>query len=315
MTSHPPHQTLGIVFILIGVFGISFNDVLVKYLSGDYPLHQIVFTRSALGILISLAIVQFEGGFGILKTKQPGLHAVRGLMLVTANMTYFAALAAMGLAEATALFFVAPLLITVLSVPILGEKVGPLRLGAVMVGFLGVLIMQRPWAGSDALGVSRIVLLLPIIAAFTYALNQILTRKLGVASKASALAVYIQGMFIIVSLGFYVIAGDGRFAEGVTNPSWQFLFRAWIWPADSDLWVFAALGVNAGLIGYCLSQAYRLSNAAIIAPYEYLGLPLAVLFGFFVFDEFPSNHVWPGMALIVGAGVFVFFRERQNARS
>ncbi|MEP4247826.1 DMT family transporter [Tateyamaria sp.] len=306
--------SLAILFVLIGVFCISINDLLIKQLSGGYPLHQIVFARSGIGILFTLLIVQYEGGFGILRTKRPGLHALRGILIVVANMTFFLALAVLPLADATALFFAAPLFITLLSIPILGEKVGPLRLSAVAVGFAGVIIMQRPWAGSESLEVNRIVLLLPVLSALTYAMNQLLTRKLGVASKASAMAVYIQTAFIVVSVLFFVVAGDGRFADQATNASVVFLLRAWVWPADSDLWVFVGLGVNSAIIGYCLSQAYRLADAATVTPFEYIGLPLAVLWGFVVFGDLPVAEVWIGIALILGSGLFVFLRERHKAR-
>ena len=305
---------LAILFVLVGVFCISINDLLIKELSGGYPLHQIVFARSGIGILFSLLIVQYEGGFGILRTTQPWLHTFRGILIVIANMTFFLALAVLPLADATALFFAAPLFITLLSVPVLGERVGPLRLAAVAIGFAGVVIMQRPWASSDTLEVSRIVLLLPVLSALTYALNQLLTRKLGVTSKASAMAVYIQATFVVVSLMFFVVAGDGRFADGASNGSVVFLLRAWVWPADSDIWVFIGLGINSAIIGYCLSQAYRLADAATVAPFEYVGLPLAVFWGFMVFGDVPVIEVWVGIALILGSGLFVFLRERHKAR-
>jgi len=305
---------LGILFVLVGVFCISINDLLIKQLSGGYPLHQIVFARSGIGILVSLLIVQFEGGWGILRTRHPWLHTTRGLLIVVANMTFFLALAVLPLADATALFFAAPLFITLLSIPILGERVGPLRLTAVAVGFAGVLIMQRPWANPGALEVNRLVLLLPVLSALTYALNQLMTRKLGVESKASAMAVYIQATFIVVSLMFFAVAGDGRFAEGATNGSVVFLLRAWVWPEGTDIWVFVGLGLNSAIIGYCLSQAYRLADAATIAPFEYVGLPLAVVWGFVVFGDLPVIEVWIGIALILGSGLFVFLRERQKAR-
>jgi S-adenosylmethionine uptake transporter len=219
------------------------------------------------------------------------------------------------LADATALFFAAPLFITLLSIPILGEKVGPLRLGAVVFGFIGVIIMQRPWEGVDTLGASRVILLLPVVAALTYALNQLLTRKLGVQSKASALAVYIQATFIIVSIGFYLIAGDGRFAQRSDNASIQFLLRAWVWPDQSDYWLFAVLGLNAAIIGYGLSQAYRMADAATVAPFEYIGLPLAVFWGWMIFSDLPVLEVWIGIAMILASGVFVFLREAQKKRT
>jgi S-adenosylmethionine uptake transporter len=289
--------------------------MLIKQLSGGYPLHQMVFTRSIIGIMFSLIFVQMEGGWGILRTNQPGLHVLRGLLIVTSNMTFFVALAAIPLADATALFFAAPLFITLLSIPILKENVGPLRLTAVIFGFLGVLIMQRPWEDVDTLGTSRLILLLPVVAALTYALNQLLTRKLGVKSKASALAVYIQGTFVVVSIGFYIVAGDGRFAEGSNNPSIQFLLREWIWPAQNDLMLFGCLGFASAVIGYALSQAYRMADAATVAPFEYIGLPLAVLWGWLIFSELPAWEVWMGIAMILASGVFVYISEAKNKRT
>jgi S-adenosylmethionine uptake transporter len=305
---------VGIAFILAGMVSISVNDMLIKQLSGAYPLHQMVFIRSAIGIVFSLMLVQMEGGWQILKTQRPALHALRGILLVISNMTYFTALAVLPLADATALFFAAPLMITLLSIPFLGEKVGAMRLSAVAVGFAGVIIMQRPWVGSDALEVNRIVLLLPVLSALTYAINQVLTRKLGVTSKASALAVYVQGMFILASLVFGLAAGHGRYAEGVTNDSLIFLLRAWVWPGDGDWLPLIGLGLNSAIIGYCLSAAYRAADAATVAPFEYIGLPLAVFWGWAIFSELPTWEVWLGMALIIGSGLFVFVREQQKAR-
>ena len=128
------------------------------------------------------------------------------------------------------------------------------------------------------------------------------------------MAVYIQATFILVSLLFFVVAGDGRFADGATNRSVIFLLRAWVWPAEPDMWVFAGLGLNSAIIGYCLSQAYRLADAATVAPFEYIGLPLAVFWGFAVFGDLPVFEVWIGIALILASGLFVFLRERHKAR-
>lgn len=303
-----------IAFVLFGVLCISLNDMLIKQLSSGYPLHQIVFFRSFIGILVSFIFLHFEGGLPALRTDQPHLHILRGFLVVIANMSFFLALAVIPLADATALFFAAPLFITLLSIPLLGEKVGPLRLGAVFVGFIGVVIMQRPWEPAEALTVSRAVLLLPVLAALTYALNQLMTRKLGVKAPASTLAIYIQATFLVVSIGFFLVAGDGRFVTETTNSSLEFLLRAWVWPAPQDQWALLGMGVNGALIGYCLSQAYRLADAATVAPFEYIGLPLAVFWGLVIFGDLPTWEVWTGIALILASGLFVFFRERSKAR-
>ncbi len=304
---------LAIIFIVLAMTCISINDMLIKLLSSDYPLHQMVFLRSAIGIVFSLVILQFEGGFGLLRTSQIWLHLLRGLCIVGANMAFFAAIAVIPLADATALFFVAPLFITILAVPFLGERVGPRRLGAVVFGFLGVLIMLRPGEIAPEPAPDWRILLLPIAAAFGYACMQILTRKLGVASKASAMAVYLQGTFIAVSLIFWAIAGDGRFAEGLESKSAIFLLRAWTWPSDEDWLPFLLLGSMSAVIGYALSQAYRLADAATIAPFEYTALPLSIFWGWVMFGHFPDRWVLSGIAMIAAAGIYVFMRERKKS--
>lgn len=306
------NPAVGIGFILIGTVAISVNDMLIKLLSGGYPLHQMVFTRSVIGIIFSLMLVQLEGGWRILLTKTPGLHLLRCTTLVIANLTFFTALAVLTLAEATAIFFIGPLLITLLSIPVLGEKVGPLRLGAVVVGFIGVLIMTRPWQSGETREVSLLIYLLPIVAAFAYAITQVLTRKLGTTTKASVLSTYLQALFIVVSLGFWVVAGDGRYAEGLESESLVFLLRAWVWPEGSDLYLFLGLGLNTAIVGYALAQAYRQADAATIAPFEYLGLPLAVFWGWSLWGELPDAVVSLGILLVLGSGLFVFLRERQK---
>jgi len=306
--------SLGIALILVGMVAMSINDMLIKMLSGDYPLHQIVFTRSIFGLFFSLILVRVEGGFAILRTRHPFLHTLRGLLIVVSNMTYFTALAVMPLANTAALFFIAPLMITLLSIPFLGETVGPFRLGAVIVGFVGVLVMLQPWEGENDFGVSRIVLFLPVIAALTYALNQILTRKLGVTTKASAMVVYLQATFILVSILFWIFAGDGRYAVGLDSKSLVFLLRAWQWPNQTDIQYFVGLGVISSFVGYSLSQAYRVADAATVAPFEYIGLPLAVFWGWLFWAELPDFMATIGILLITGSGLFVFLREKIRAR-
>ncbi len=308
---------LGIVLIVIGMACVSVQDVLIKQLAGDYPLHQIVFARSAVAIVFSFAFIHWEGGLTALKTDTPGLHLVRALLVVLANMTYFAALAVMPLADATALFFVAPLFITLLSIPILGEPVGPRRLIAVVVGFCGVVVMMRPGFGGEAEESSVVgaVLILPVLAALFYALNQMMTRRLGIKAPASAMAIYIQGTFLIVSTLFFLTAGDGRFALGSQNESVQFLLRSWRWPQAGDEWLFLGCGLTSAIVGYCLSQAYRIADAASVAPFEYVALPLAVFWGWLIWDDLPDAWAAVGMALILGAGIYVFVREQIRGRS
>ena len=229
-------------------------------------------------------------------------------------MCYFAALAVIPLAEATALFFVAPLFITLLSIPFLGEQVGPRRLFAVLIGFAGVLVMLWPSISQSSGAPTVVVASLPVAAALAYAAMQILTRRLGVTAKASAMAMYIQGAFILIGLGFWLIAGDGRYASGEENPSLRFLLGPWLWPEGNDIYLFAGCGLASAVIGYSLSQAYRSANVAVVAPFEYIALPLAVFWGWVIWKDLPDAWTSGGILLIVGSGLFVYLREKQRGQ-
>lgn len=302
---------LGILCMSVGMLGISLNDMTIKALSGDYPLHQLVLIRSVLGLGVTLAILRFEGGLAALRVLRPGLHAIRALFVVFANSAFYAAIVAMPLATASSIYFVAPLFVTLLAIPVLGEAVGPRRILAVLAGFAGVLVILGPELGSTA-GLGWVVVL-PVLAAAGYASMSVLTRKLGATAPASVLSFWIQAAFIVAGLGFFVMAGDGRFAEGDNvSESARFLLRAWVWPGAEDLWIFGSLGLIAGTVGYTMSQAYRLAAASTVAPFEYMLLIYSLIWGWTVFGEWPAPTVFAGATIIVASGVYIVLRERRG---
>ena len=298
---------LGALCAAISVIFFSINDVAIKFLSGGYALHQVVLIRSVIGLLVILLIIApLTNGWAIARTKKLKMHMLRGLCVVFANMTFFLGLAAMPLADAVAIFFISPLVITLFSVLFLGEVVGPRRWTAIAVGFVGVLIMMRP--GTAAFQLASV---LPLAAAFCYAGIHIITRRIGGTESAATMAFYIQLMFIVVGVSFGLIVGDGRFG-GQSDPSLAFLFRAWSWPVSGDYPIFLIIGVGIGVGGYLISQAYRVAEASYVAPFEYLALPMSVVWGMLVFDEFPNGWDYFGMALILGAGLFTVWREART---
>jgi S-adenosylmethionine uptake transporter len=307
-TAPAPNNLGGIYTILVGMVVITLQDSAIKWMSPNYALHQIMLSRAVLALFISLGLMRYEGGFHLFRTKFLGWHLARGMLIVIANMTFFLAVAAMPLAEAVAIFFVAPLFITVMSIPILGEKVGPRRLAAVLVGLVGVIVVMRPGQG-----IFQWVALLPVVAALSYASMQMLSRKLGETDRASTMAFYIQVTFITVSLAIGLGIGDGRFA-GTDNSSLDFLLRAWRVPEAKDIWLFVWCGISSGFGGYLLGQAYRLGEAAIVAPFEYVALPLAVSWGYLVWGDLPDRTAFAGMALILGSGLYVLYRENVRGR-
>jgi len=297
--------TLGALCAVGASAAFTMNDMAVKALSGDYALHQVILIRSTVGMILTLALIMpLTGGWHQIRTARPAMHLLRGAFIVIANMSFFTALATMPLADATAIFFVSPLILAVLSVLILGETVGPRRWLAIGVGLVGVLVIIRPGGASFTL-----VSLLPLLAAACYAANHIMTRVLGLKDSAATLAFYIQLTFFSVSLAVGLAIGNGRLDSGVHGPALEFLTRAWIWPPMADWGVLLLTGVGSAMGGLLISQAYRMCEAALVAPLEYVALPMAIIWGFFVFGDLPDRIAWIGITLILASGLYMIWRE------
>jgi len=294
---------IGILCAIGAATAFSLNDMAIKFLSGDYPLHQIVFVRASIGLIITLVVfAQLEGGVK-LRTKWPLHHAIRAGLLVTANILFFTSIATMPLADATAIFFVSPLLITGMSVIFLKEVVGPRRWICVFIGLIGVVIIVGP--GRESFQIASI---LPALAALCYGATHMMTRRLRGTESAATMAIYIQVAFVIFAGGFGLIAGDGSFLT-TDHPSLVFLLSAWTWPPTADFAVMAATGVASATGGYLITQAYRLSEAGLVAPFEYLALIFAIFWGYTIWGEVPTAVVAAGMTLVLGSGVYLAVRE------
>ena len=302
-------KLLGISCIILAHVFFTTQDMAIKFISGDYALHQVMMTRSIVAILFTLLIfVPIDGGFKYLRTQRLGLHLLRGFGIVIANLCFFTALISMPLAEVKAIFFIAPLLITALSVFLIGEKVGLRSWVAVLVGLLGVIIMLRP--GSEFFNPASI---LPLVAALAYALVQIMTRKIGENEKASTMAFYIQLNFVAVSGLMGLIFGDGHLADP-SQPTLNYLFRPWTVPSWGDGMIIIGIGLINGLAAYFISQAYRISKAGIVAPFEYVALPCSIFWSITVFGDWPDTVSWLGIVLIAGAGLFIAYSETVQGR-
>ena len=300
---------LSIIYIILAQIFFTTLDMAVKFVSDDYALHQITLIRAIVSILFTLIIlVPLDGGYKYLLSKRLGLHLMRGFGIVVANLCFFTALVTIPLAETTAIFFIAPLLITALSVFLIGEKVGLRSWIAVFVGFLGVIVMFRP-----DLGIFNAAYLLPLLAALVYSLVQIATRILGEAEKASKMVFYIQLNHLFFSGVMGLIFGDGNLADQ-SKPVNYYLFRAWTIPNWQDLMIMLGIGLLGGMGAYFLSNAYRISKAGIIAPFEYVSVPFAIFWSITIFGDWPDIVSWLGIVLITGAGLFVVYSETIQGR-
>ena len=295
---------LSIICILCAAIAFSSNDVLIKVLSGDYALHQLVAVRALIALIITVAIFAPKEGVRIIyKANHPYILIIRGFLYLTANLMFFLGIVVVPIAEATAVFFVAPLFVTVFSIIFLREKVGARRWLAVALGSLGVLLVVQP-GGSNF----QVALLFPLGAAVALAFANVLTRKLGITESAATMTIYVHVIFIIVCLLIGLAIGDGRFS-GSANPSTEFLFRSWRIFSFEDFLKISASGVLIAAAVYLVAQAYRLSEASLIAPFEYVSLINVLFWGFIIWGEIPNLYAWVGIILIVCAGVFIAVRE------
>ena len=292
----------GILLLVTAIFVFSIQDVIIKLMSSDYAVLEIVVIRSVFTVPIVLTITYYSGGFGQLKTKVLGIQIVRGFMMFLAYIFFFLALAALPYSLTVALFFSGPLFITALSVPILGEKVGWRRWLAVLVGFGGVLTIIRP--GGDSFDFATI---LAVTAAFTYAISIILTRKMD--DSAPSMATYTTAVYLTSSVILSPIFASLELSS--THPSVQFLTKAWTMPRWQDVLLIFGIALCWGVGMVMLSAAYTGTAVAILAPFEYFSIFYGLVFGYIFWREIPTVLMMVGVTLIVGSGLFIIYRENQ----
>ncbi len=285
MTGTQDRVGLGIAAILIGMFTVSIMDALAKWLGESYPIAELVFFRSLFALLpVFFILWQQRSGFAALKPRWRLGHFLRAVLSLGALFTFFTGLRYLPLAEAISIAFAAPLFVTALSVPILGERVGPRRWAAVVIGFLGVLVMTRP--GAEAFRPEALYIL---AAALCYALSMLVTRRL--ARSDSTPAIMLSGICVALAVSSLALPFD------------------WRTPVGADIWLFVLLGLVGGTGMYFMTQAYRYAPAAVIAPFDYTALLWATLFGWLVWHELPDTNVWFGAAIVIASGLYIVYRE------
>lgn len=298
---------LGILCILGAVFFGTVLDLAIKYISSGYALHQIILIRTIVAIAFLVGMVLWQdGNFRQFRTRRISAHFWRTIIVMLSNVLFFTGLAALPFADALAIAYVSPLVITAASALFLGEKVGPHRWGAVIAGLIGVIVMLRP--GAEAMQPAAILI---VLSSVCYAASQLMTRQMRDTESTVTLNIYLQAGFLLISLAMGLVAGDGRFLPGAGD-TMAFLLRPWIWPPAADWPILILTGLSVAVAGLCVSQAYRLAEAAVIAPFEYLGMPLAILAGAAVFGTWPDLTAWVGILLICGAGLYILWREMRH---
>ena len=295
----------GVSFLVLAALIISLQNIAVKGIGGDYSALEIVAFRSLVALPCTLLFYRYEGQRGLPTTQQRKREYLRGVFLFLSYTTFMMGLAALPLADIEAIRFSGPLMITLLSVVILGEKVGARRWLALVVGFIGVLLIVRP--GSATFNLGSIFILISVLF---YALTVILTRKLQTNDSSATMAYYSSLVYLVAAL---ILAPLPAIVGEMSNahPSIAFLVRAWSMPTLIDLFIMAGLGlVWAGWM-YFMSRAYSMAPASVIAPFEYVSLPINIMWGFLIWHEIPTLLTLAGAFLALFSGLYVLYRERK----
>lgn len=298
----------GILSLCLGVLVFSLQDPLVKAVSSGYPVTEVMAIRSIVALPILVVLVHADVGLSAILSKRFGLLTIRAFIQFTSYTVYYLAIAALPLADAVALYFMAPLFIMALAGPYLGERVSWRTLATVLIGLSGVVVMVRPGGA----GLFDWAALLSLGSAALYGFSQLMARKIGDTESSTVMAFYQNGAYLV---GAAVLAGTFHLAgiNHAVHPSVEFLVRPWIWPTLPDFLKMAACGfvASAGMI--LLSQGYRLAPANRVATFEYTGILWSPLWGFLFFAEVPRSTTVIGAALIIGAGLLALNVERRKS--
>ena len=286
MSEHP----LRAVLMMLGaVASFSLMDAGLKQLSAHYPAFQVAALRAAASLPFVLAWALHRGGIApLLRVRWP-LHLLRGAMGIAMMASFVYALRTLPLSTAYSIFFVAPLLVTALSVPLLREKVGPRRWTAIGIGLLGTLVLLRPTGN----GLGSLAALAVLLAAAMYAASAITVRLLARTDSTQAMMVWLM---------LLMAAGAGALAW----PQWQ--------PVRVEhAWLILGIGIAGGIGQYAVTEAFRLGEASLIAPLEYTALVYGVILDVTLWGVLPDAMTWLGAAIIVGSGLYLLRRERAVA--
>jgi len=289
----------------VGMVFFVMQDAMMKTMLGPFTVWQLICARSLLSALVLVPIILLLGAPHRLLTPLWPLHLCRAALFSIGFSLFYTAFPFMTLASVTTIFFSAPLITAILAAVFLHEKVGPYRIGALVVGFAGVIVAMNP-SGDSFQWVS----ILPLICAITYSISQIIMCKVGESESTLTVGLYtivFAGVFVI-PMGWSINAFTD-FATFAPHLRWE-----WDGVSSSEIGMLTVLGVF-GMIGYILiSRAYQVTDASAIAPFEYTYLPLATIIGYLLWNEVPTWNTLAGMALIVASGVYIGYRELISSR-
>jgi len=279
----------GILYVCGSALISAFMSVSIKWLSDTYPAVELTFFRCAFGFIPVALIVRRGGGIATLRTRRKLGHFLRASAWTASFLLSFLALHSLGLADAVALSFLAPIFMTVFSVPMLGEHVGIHRWGAVLLGFVGILFMAKPEGRVFEVGT-----VFGIGSALFWGVGSLSVRQLTRSESTASITFYTHffaALLLALALPFFWV-----------TPSWQ------------GVLAMLAVGVMGGTSQYWATQALSYAPAAVVAPFNYTQMVWAVVLGFLIWNDLPGINLLIGVGLVIASGLYILYRELRRAR-
>ena len=294
----------GILFILTGMALFSVQDSLIKYIFEDTALYELYFGRTLTALILLALYLKITSQKLVMKTYYPLLTTVRVICFFFGFSFFYISLTYMSLAMANALFFSSPFFISILAILFLGEKVGIRRWLAIIVGFLGVYIVLNP--NFENFNYTKLA---PVACALFYAISMTITKITSDKDSVYSQMFHLYIGAIGISIIFFIFTGKGQF-NTFSDPTLQFILREWFTNPTYSWPFIIIMGLVASLSFYFVFSAYSIASPSVVSLFEYSLIIWAIIIGYLLFNDIPTVRTFIGVALIIGAGVYIYIREK-----
>ena len=294
----------GIVFILSGMATFSIQDALIKFIYEDVALYELYFGRTLVACILLIIYLKITNQKINLKSHYPFLTILRVICFFFGFSFFYISLTYMSLAMANALFFSSPFFISILATIFLKEKVGIRRWIAIFAGFFGVYIVLNPdFNDFDYMKLA------PVACALCYAISMTITKVTSDKDNVYTQMLHLYFGALLISILFFIFTGKGQF-NNFSDETFQFIFREWF-TNPSYAWPFIiAMGCIGAFAFYFVFNAYSIASPSVVSLYEYSLIIWSIITGYLIFDNIPTVRTFIGVSIIIGAGVYIYFREK-----
>ena len=294
----------GIVFILLGMATFSIQDALIKFIYEDVALYELYFGRTLVACILLIIYLKITNQKINLKSHYPFLTILRVICFFFGFSFFYISLTYMSLAMANALFFSSPFFISILATIFLKEKVGIRRWIAIFAGFFGVYIVLNPDFNDF-----NYMKLAPVACALCYAISMTITKVTSDKDNVYTQMLHLYFGALLISILFFIFTGKGQF-NNFSDETFQFIFREWFTNPTYAWPIIILMGFIGALAFFCVFNAYSIASPSVVSLYEYSLIIWSIMIGYILFDNVPTLRTFIGVTIIIGAGIYIYLREK-----